>query len=421
MTQAQREAITWTNGLLVFQTDAPIGYYYLDQYNESWKKIASTADIQWTTSGSDIYYNTGNVGIGTTTPPSLLSVAGGAFTTKSGLSNASNRPAVGTSRIAGEIAGVGPALVSDDGFLRLSAGGGTSSTVKSFIDLTGYSTVTDMLNNITFGTAGTERMRINNLGYVGIGVTNPIYPLQVDSYKEIENQAGYYFSGTTPTITANFGNWNVGIYSVNSILTSGAFVAFSDLRIKENIKEIPHSLDLVRKLRPVSYNKIDKIENGGRTEFGFIAQEVEEILPEAVNTGTGEIPILKPFDKVAFEAGVSYTILVKNGDDIVEQKYTIKDPKPKGEIIVKSKTVNDFKSLSYDMIFTVAVEAIREQQTQIESQQGQLASQQAQIEALKAQNVALAQKTEAIDQLKAEVERIRKMMIGQSYVVVGEE
>jgi len=130
---------------------------------------------------------------------------------------------------------------------------------------------------------------------------------------------------------------------------------------------------------------------------------VEEVMPVAVNTGTGEVPILQPFEKVSFEDGVSYTLLVKNGDNIIEQKYTTADSRPEGEIIVKSKTVDDFKSLSYDMIFTVAVDAIQEQQAEIETLQQQ-------VEKLQTQNAVLTQKTEAIDQLKAEVENLKKAM-----------
>jgi len=136
---------------------------------------------------------------------------------------------------------------------------------------------------------------------------------------------------------------------------------------------------------------------------------VEEVIPEAVNTGTGEIPILKPFESVEFEEDVSYTLLVKNGENIAEQKYTTKDPRPEGEIIVKSKTVDDFKSITYDMIFTVAVDAIQEQQAEIETLQQQ-------VEILQAQNAVLSQKTEAIDQLKAEINEIKKALQDQQFI-----
>ncbi|OJI07827.1 hypothetical protein BK004_00050 [bacterium CG10_46_32] len=91
----------------------------------------------------------------------------GAVGVPSGLGNTAARPTVGKTRIQGEIAGIGgatPAMSWDDGFLRLSAGGGAVATVKSYIDLSGYSTIPDMQQNIVFGTSGQERLRIDSSG-----------------------------------------------------------------------------------------------------------------------------------------------------------------------------------------------------------------------------------------------------------------
>ncbi len=437
MTAFQRGSISSpVTGLLVYQTDGETGYYH---YNgSSWVNSSSL----WSSNlEGGIYYNSGNIGIGTISPVNKLSIAaptgqcllhmtvgtewwqvgqnvgvGGTDNTFGFYSNTYGQghalAPVMTMTNTGNV-GIGTTTPSQ----KLDVNGiiqskdGTNSDGNLFLGGQNVSLRSSYVNNVLgIYTTDTERIRINGSGYVGIGTTDPSYPLHVASFRTATNDPGYYFNSLTSSLTyTGSAERTIGIYCAHNILTNNAFVAVSDLRIKENIKEIPHSLDLVRKLRPVSYNKIDKIENGGRTEFGFIAQEVEKILPEAVNTGTGEIPVLKPFDKVEFEAGVNYTILVKNGDDIVEQKYTTKDLRPEGEIIVKSKTVDDFKSLSYDMIFTVAVDAIREQQAQIEAQQAQLASQQAQIDALKAQNAVLTQKAESFDQLKAEVENLKKL------------
>ncbi|PWG78070.1 hypothetical protein [Pararcticibacter amylolyticus] len=52
--------------------------------------------------------------------------------------------------------------------------------IQSFIDLTGYSTVEDMRQNISIGTSGVERIRIVSNGNVGIGITNPSDKLSVN-------------------------------------------------------------------------------------------------------------------------------------------------------------------------------------------------------------------------------------------------
>ena len=55
----------------------------------------------------------------------------------------------------------GSGKMNDTGFLRLSAGGGTNTSNKSYIDLYGYN-----CNSIVFGTKGSERMSISAGGNV---------------------------------------------------------------------------------------------------------------------------------------------------------------------------------------------------------------------------------------------------------------
>ncbi|MCC9072581.1 tail fiber protein [Flavobacterium sp. F-65] len=123
---------------------------------------------------------TSNVGIGTVDPLSKLTVAG-SITINGGLNNTLTRPAIlGSTSEYGEIRAYsmhGNKL--DDGFLRLSAGGGSTAWAKTYIDLSGYSVVPDMNRNIVFGTSGGERMRIDQAGNIGIGTINPDAKLTV--------------------------------------------------------------------------------------------------------------------------------------------------------------------------------------------------------------------------------------------------
>lgn len=73
MTQTQRDAITSpAKGLLIYQTNNTPGFYYYS--GNAWKAVSSTEP--WQKSGTSIYYNSGNVGIGNNSPAYKLDVAG---------------------------------------------------------------------------------------------------------------------------------------------------------------------------------------------------------------------------------------------------------------------------------------------------------------------------------------------------------
>lgn len=68
------------------------------------------------------------------------------------------------------------------------------------------------------------------------------------------------------------------ISAAGSIVATGNVTAFSDRRIKENIQPIQGALDKLMKIDGVTYNRIGQT----RREVGVIAQNVLEVLPEVV-------------------------------------------------------------------------------------------------------------------------------------------
>jgi hypothetical protein len=73
------------------------------------------------------------------------------------------------------------------------------------------------------------------------------------------------------------------VLSVTGAITaSGDITAFSDARYKQDVVTIDRPLEKLQKLRGVYYTPIE----GGPRKSGVIAQEVEEVFPEVVITGT---------------------------------------------------------------------------------------------------------------------------------------
>ena len=172
--------------------------------------------------------SSGNVGIGLTSPAFTLDVNGVSrsrgVVLNSSFNNNTARPALtsGSTHPSYEIRSLGGngnvgSTGSDDGFLRLRAGGGTSTAQVSYIDLSGYSVYSgnDMRRNIVFGTSGTERMRIKENGNVGIGTTGPNHQLQIYG-----NSSNYFsFSPTEADDTSIVDYTNFGATSFKKQMT----------------------------------------------------------------------------------------------------------------------------------------------------------------------------------------------------------
>jgi hypothetical protein len=68
-----------------------------------------------------------------------------------------------------------------------------------------------------------------------------------------------------------------------NLVVTGTITQSSDARLKKNIATVDNVLDKIKQLHGVRYNWIDPA-NGKDTQIGFIAQEVEKVFPELVKT-----------------------------------------------------------------------------------------------------------------------------------------
>lgn len=103
------------------------------------------------------------------------------------------------------------------------------------------------------------------------------------------SSGGYYFGNATLAGFKNSGgtarvSWNI---STGDFTAAGNVTAYSDARLKENVKTIEGAVDLVNQMRGVYYDRIDTGEAG----VGVIAQEMREVVPEVVVENDGTLSV----------------------------------------------------------------------------------------------------------------------------------
>jgi hypothetical protein len=87
----------------------------------------------------------------------------------------------------------------------------------------------------------------------------------------------------------NNGGANCGKITANGANTA-AFGSTSDQRVKENIAELPSQLANIMALRPVEFDYLESY--GGGHQIGFIAQEMQQVYPDAISEDLSQEKIL---------------------------------------------------------------------------------------------------------------------------------
>ena len=282
-------------GMYHYNTEADENWFTGVAYNVSSKKwivanknsvVQATDTAQLTHALMTIDSDTGNVGIGSTNPGDKLEVNG-------------------------TVRAKAPAT-SDWAFIGYNSAG-TASSGLWFDNGDGELLLRDDSNILNVRIRSDANSYFNG-GNVGIGTTGPGAKLEVDgtinfnasgdkgficspgqgtfSLGDIDEVGGGAYLSTDST-NMNFyasGNNIARLTDAGTLTVTGDVVAYgspSDERLKENIKPIKSALDKVMKLQGVTFDwkKTDSVLEL-KEDIGFIAQDVQKVVPELVRENT---------------------------------------------------------------------------------------------------------------------------------------
>lgn len=110
------------------------------------------------------------------------------------------------------------------------------------------------------------------------------------AYKHVNNPSGGTMAGSHQMVWCENGSPRVAIGQ--NVWTSGNVTAYSDIRVKKDLKRIENALEKLSKITGYTYNRTDigedessPMHNPENRFAGVIAQEVVEVLPEVVTGG----------------------------------------------------------------------------------------------------------------------------------------
>ena len=129
----------------------------------------------------------------------------------------------------------------------------------------------------------TMHLSSNANGYWDMSSTTSVSSIRFYTGGHVSALRGYVYANTSNEIgfLNTAGNWSLRVDNSGNTTATGDVTAYSDARVKTNVNTIENALEKTLALRGVTYNRTDSEDV--RTKVGVIAQEIIEVLPEVVN------------------------------------------------------------------------------------------------------------------------------------------
>ena len=256
---------------------------------------AGATSSQWTTTGSNIYYNTGNVGIGTSSPTAKLQIGDATVATSNRIvfgkaiaSSESFLPAIGQQSSSGVGNDLALAATSSSGVVRFYTGASTNS------------------GEIGTG-SNTEKMRLDSAGNLGIGTSSP---------KSVGN---YIFVTTNATTGSGYTTYVNGTEASNFYANASATV-IQEIRALPLVFETNATerarIDSSGNLGVGTASPVAKFDLAGDYKEGVVTANSSTAYTISLATGTVQILTLTgnaTFTMPSATAGKSFIVYLKTG------------------------------------------------------------------------------------------------------------
>lgn len=119
-------------------------------------------------------------------------------------------------------------------------------------------------------------------GYWDASSTTSVSSIRFYTGGHVSSLRGYVYANTSNEIgfLNSVGSWSLRCDNSGNVTATGDLTAYSDARLKTNVNTIDKALDKVLQMRGVTYVRTDN--NDTAEKIGVIAQEMQQVLPQVV-------------------------------------------------------------------------------------------------------------------------------------------